>query len=267
MVCPSNQYTRRLLRLGICALFLCLVIFSIGVLTGCVLTFRTYESNWDSYSATGTYSNVIQDFLALCPSYICGLSTQGAQHHCDAAETYMAMDDKMWVSTGSNALTSVDTRLREKQASYVIRLRVNVGLGPVEISFGNENSWKLVSATCTHQCWLTGRTLKWYAPPSFFYSKITDVTLTFRDTSIFYEPKAVKTKIFVPLFGLSLRGHVKVESVGFKSKYIVEAYGGSAVVSDSTLVLFRTGPFSRDYGILHFLEPPTVKKVLAVSAK
>ena len=173
----------------------------------------------------------------------------------------------MWTSTGSNALTSVDTRLREKQVSYVIRLRVNFGIGPVEISFTNRNKWKLVSATCTHRCWLTGKTLKWDAPIAFFYSEITDVTLTFRGTGILKQPQAVKAKISVPAFGLSLRGHVKVESVGFPNKYIVEAHGGSAVVSDTTLVLFRTGLFSRAYGILHFLEPPTVKKVLAVSAK
>ena len=173
----------------------------------------------------------------------------------------------MWASTGSNALAPVKTRLREKQALYVIQFRVNVGLGPVEISFANKNNWKLVSATCTHWCCLTGETLKWDAPIVFVTSEIMDVTLTFWGTSFLYQSQAVKTKISVPVFGLWIWGHVKVESVGHPNNYIVEAHGGSAVVSDSTLVLFCTGLFSRNYGILHFLESPTVKKVLAVSAK
>ena len=75
---------------------------------------------------------------------------------------------------------------------------------------------------------------------------------------MFYQQQVVKTKIFVPTFGLALRDHVKVESVGYANDYTIEALGGSAMGSGSILVLFSTGPWSRSYGIVRFLELPAV---------
>ena len=124
-VCPSNQQIRRSLRLGICALFLCSMFFSIGVLTGYVLTFYGYALLADSIiSRTGLYFNSSQDlsaslpsdFIALCPSYICGFHTQGAQCYCDAAGTYITVDGQMLTSTVSNEQPPYDSPVQAKQA-------------------------------------------------------------------------------------------------------------------------------------------------------
>ena len=123
-VCPSNQQTQRLLCLGVCAFFLCLLFFSIGVLTGYVLPFCTYKSNQDSCSATGTYSNSTQDlsaslpsdFIALCPTFICGFSPQDAQCYCDTANAYLLVDGQMLTSTISNEQPPNDSSVQAKQA-------------------------------------------------------------------------------------------------------------------------------------------------------
>ena len=109
-VCPSNQQTQRLLCLGVCVLFLCSVFFSNGVLTGYVLTFPAVESIMNRFSRTGLYFNSTQDlsaslpsdFIALCPTFICGFSPQEAQCYCDTAIAYLLVDGQMLTSTISN---------------------------------------------------------------------------------------------------------------------------------------------------------------------
>ena len=123
-VCLSNQQTRRSLRLGICVLFLCSVFFSIGVLAGYVLTFYGYALLADSISRTGPYFKSTQDlsaslpsdFIALCPSYNCSFSTQGAECHCDAADAFIPDDGQMWASTVSNGHPTNDSPVQAKQA-------------------------------------------------------------------------------------------------------------------------------------------------------
>ena len=266
VLCPSNWQTRRLLCLVGFVFFSFTVLVSIGGFIGYALAFHAYLSILGCSSGPVLYFNTTQDlgaslpsdFLASCPSYRCFFSSHGAQCHCDAADVFIGVDGEVWTDICSNAQPADDLHLQSRQVSYVVRLRANVGIGPVDISFADKENWVLVSATCTGRCLLTGKSLKWDAPIVLLGSVTTDVTLTFRGTGMFYQPKVVKTKIFVPTFGLILRGRVKVESVGYANDYTIEALGGSAMGSGSILVLFSTGPWSRSYGIVRFLELPAV---------
>ena len=221
VLCPSNRQTRRLLCLGVFVLLYSSVLLFIGGFIAHALTARADLSTLDSNRGLVSCFN----FLASFPSDSGFHTSRDAQYHCDAAYFIIGDDGEVITDTLSNALPTGVLCLQPSQVSHVIRLRADVGIGPVDISFADKENWVLVSATCTDRCLLTGKSLKWDAPIAVFWSVTTQVTLTFQGTSMFPQPQVVKTKIFVPTFSLALRDHVKVESVGYANDYTIEARG------------------------------------------